>query len=189
MSLRDRVRARVETDQLDPELDALIAEAQSAVRRKFGPDRSTATPLVPITVKDSRGGRIIDLVRPLDEAVTNPAPVVTEYSQGFITGDSQILVKDTDYRILNGGCTLERLHEGWYHRRVSFGRLVTVAYVPVNDQAERDEVVIKLVIAALKYEAVQAVKVGDVSTTHSDYQRERERLLASLAPRSGMVLA
>lgn len=177
MALRDRVKERIETDLSVGELDSLIAEAQSAIRDRWGPDRGDE----PITVSLKGGGRIIDLSRPAD---VEEDVVVTEYSTytDFIIGGEGTVLEVEDYSIRNGGRTLDRVSCRW-------GSTVELAYTPVDDQAQRDEVAIKLVKLSIEYAAASKVTVGDVSTDHVDYEAEREKLLGSLSPRKGLLLA
>ena len=173
MALLDRVKERTETDLTDGELTSLIAEAQAEIRERYGPDRSVAAP---IAVSVDGGSPLLNLTRPLDAAQT--VSVVEYVGYGFDAPSQTTLAAD-DYRVRNGGRSLLRLSDGT-NARSSWGDRVVVTYVPVDDQPQRDEVTIKLVILALQYEGVERRHVGDVTTDHSDYQRERERLLGSL---------
>lgn len=180
----DTIRRRVETDLLDGELDQLIADAQLVIRTIWGPDRDVGAPLV-VSVDQPRN--IINLNRPADE---DEDVEIVESSIGFVAPDTLTLEAD-DFRIRNGGRTIERLGTGtnpgrWY---AGWERRVTVTYVPQDDQAQRDEVVIKLVILGIQYEGLGKAKVGDVDITHADYSKERGRLLDSLNPRPGLLLA
>lgn len=200
MALLDRVKERVESDLSDTELGNLITEAQRAISERFGPDRNTSSP---ITVTLDGGTRTLDLARPLDTAQT---VVVTEYLgsvpdstlddwAGAVLEETATVLQATDYRVRNGGRTLERIFTG-PNSRARWGTRVDVTYVPVDDQAKRDEVVIKLVALAVEYEGVVERRAGDTSTVHAlhgggggtIYQDERDQLLATLAPRSGLFL-
>lgn len=186
MALLDRLLERVESDLTPPELEAILAEAQEEIRSRFGPDRSTADPLVPITVEMVGGAVFLDLARPLDAAED---AVVTEHDGHESTATTSVLVVDEDYRVLNGGRTLRRIAGGDYSRNEWASR-VTLAYVPVDDQPARDEVALKLALLAIDYQGGRRYdRVGDSSTGYADYQTDRERHLASLAPRKGMMLA
>jgi hypothetical protein len=106
---------------------------------------------------------------------------------------------DTDYRVWNAGRGLQRLPTG-PNNRLYWGPMIEVTFVPVNDQAQRDEVAIKLVILAVQYQGVIEQRVGDVQTVHGIrstgsggagplvYSDERDRLIGTLMPRAGLML-
>lgn len=177
MATLAQVRARVETDLADPDLVALLSDAQLAISERHGPDRDTAAPL---TVDLLGGRRFVEVTRPID--VAEPF-TVTELRDGIET-----VLADTEFRLWDGH-TLERLNEPCW------GEVVTISYVPVDDQARRDEVEIKLVMLAVEYEGVTERSVGDVDTRHFGsgeaggiiYSDERETLLESLSPTRAVV--
>jgi hypothetical protein len=181
MALLDRVKERIETDLSDAELQRLIDEANEEIIARYGPHADSTAP---ITVSVRGGGRVIDLIRPID---TDEDIVVTEYSTaGFIVGESGTLLGADDYRVRNGGRTLDRLSGGYSTR---WGGTVEITYTPVNDGNQRQEVTIKLVALAIEYGPYEKRTVGDVSTDHVDYAKEREKLIGSLNPRKGLLLA
>ena len=190
MALLDRVQARVETD-LDPEeLQRLIDEALSEIEDRFGP---IADPANPITVTRDGDRRRLDLARPID---ADHDIEVAEHVSSWGTGETTTELAADDFRLRNGGRTLERLATGT-NARTRWGTRVDVTYVPVNDGNQRQEVTIKLVQLAVEYEGVAIRRVGDTATTHTSgaaagnliYGQEREKLLQSLAPRGGMLIA
>lgn len=167
------VRARAETDLADPALQKLIDDAVSEIVQRHGPAGQ-------VVVELDGSGRLLDLVRPVG------AGAVT-ISERASDGTSVALAAD-DWRSMHGGRTLERLGDGTNPAARWAGR-VTVTYTPVDDAARRDEVTVKLAVLALNYEGVQSRTVGDVQTRHADYAAEREKLVASLSPRPGLLLA
>lgn len=183
MALLDRVKTRVETDLSDTELELLIAEAQAEIVRRWGPDRDTEAP---ITVTVDGGGAIVDLKRPLD--ADEDVVVVEHQGYGFVSASEDLTLATDDYEIRNGGRTLARLSTGTNssHR---WGYRASITYVPADDQPQRDEVVIKLVKLAIQHEEVSSERVGDTQTSHLDYTEEREKLIGSLNPRPGLLLA
>lgn len=194
-ALLDRVKARVESDLSDAELQALITEAQDAIADRYGPAAGAGA----ITVTIDGGTRTLDLVRPaaaitsVTEHLGSVADAALDDWAGEIYEDTQTVLAAGDYRIRNGGRTLERIFTG-PNARARWGTRIDIVYTPVSDQTRRDEVTIKLVALAVEYEGVVDRRVGDTMTTHAVrgggggtiYQDEREQLLGSLAPRGGL---
>jgi len=176
MSMLDRVKERIETDLSDDELTLMLNEANQDVINRYGPH---ADPDAPITVTvDASRRRALDIVRPIDTAY----PVVITES----VHDELELLADGDYRVLNGGRTLQRI--GGAFGNGQWGDLVDVAYVPVADGNQRQEVIIGLVQLEAERRGVKSHKAGDLSVEAVDYVGERERLLQSLAPRRGLFV-
>jgi hypothetical protein len=203
MALLETVKDRIESDLSDPDLNGLISEAQSAIAERFGPPRD---PEAPITVLRDGLRRKIDLIRPLDAAETFTvtelwAPIPDVFSPDddedltFGVSPQPLVLATNDVRIWHGGRTLERLLTGTNPRR-EWAPIVQVTYVPLDDQLRRDEVAVKLVVLAASYEGISERQVGDVRTIHTanrsgsptGYAEERERLLASLEPRRGLLI-
>lgn len=190
MTLLDRVQARIETD-LDPdELQRLIDEADQEIIERFGPH---ADPDDPITVTVDGRRRKLDLARPADEA---EGLAVTEHLTAWGLGDQATTLAADDWRLANGGRTVERLASG-SNARSRWGDRVEVTYVPHDDANQRQEVIVKLVQLAVEYRGVASERVGDTTTSYTSgalagglvYSAEREKLLGSLAPRKGLVIA
>lgn len=181
MGLLERIQHRVETDVVPDELEALIAEAQDEIAATHGPVRS----VTPITVDLRGGGTSLDITRPIDTAEDVE---VIEYDSLEATADDTTL-SATDFRIVNGGRTIERVNGG-PNSGVLWAPRVTVAYIPVDDTAKRDEVTIKLVMLALDYNSGRRYdRIGDASAGYADYQTDRSRLIASLSHRPGLLMA
>jgi hypothetical protein len=178
VSVLDRLLLRVQTDVSPEELQRMIDEALVAVEDFWGPPADSSNP---ITVTLPGGGRILDIGRPIDTAYS--VAIQERYPYGYwFTGDVPVTLTSTDYRILNKGRTIERLPTGTNGAQ-RWGQEVAVSYVPVNDVDQRQEVAIKLVQLSLSYQAVNSKSIGDVNESYLDYQGERDKLLASLAPR------
>lgn len=212
------VRARFETDLPDQTIQATLDDAVQEIETRFGPYRD---PDNPISVTLSGARRILSLPRPLDE--TQPVEIVEHWLTGGLDVewpewdetvelgewwwedsppvddvDTPTTLADDDYRVWNGGRTLERLFTGT-NPRIKWGMRADITYVPVDDTPRRDEVVTKLAILALQYQGVIEQKVGDVTNTYGMrssasggsplvYAEERERLLSSIQPRHGLTL-
>lgn len=190
------VRARFETDLPDEALQALIDEATSDIESRFGPYRDAENPIT-VTIEGRR--RRLDLLRPLDATEAESIIIVEHHSAWGFSETEQTLTAD-DYRIWNGGRTLERIRTGT-HPRHHWPDRVDVTYVPVDDTLKRDEVAVKLVILGLNYQGVIDQQIGDTKTTYGQrsagqnpgqsplfYNVERDNLLKTLQPRSGLLL-
>ena len=179
-----RVKERIETDLSDAELQAMIDKVNAEIEARFGPNAE-------ITVhldgdRELAGDRrFLSLTRPADQAQTI---TVVE-----IDGTTETTLAADDFRVLHRGRTLER-RVGGTNGRLTWQRLVKVTYTPVSDARQRDEVTIKLVQLDITYRGLDKQEgAGDFSrsgsVTADAYPRERDALLAQLAPRRGMVLA
>lgn len=172
MALIDRVKERLSPDLSDDELNLLIEEATGEIVRRYGHAVSAG----PVTVTLSGGNRSLFLDRPLD--------LGADVEVVEIDGDLETTLTADDFHVWHGGRLLERLSTGT-NARSRWSNLVTVTYVPIDDTARRDETVIKLVKLSIDYEGgVSREDIDGYSTTFSDYTKERESLLASLAPSS-----
>lgn len=188
---------RIETDVSDSELERMIDTENQEIIQRFGPH---ADPENPITVRMDGGGVTLDLLRPLDVAED---ATVTEFWRSDPFGEpvQTELVLDTDYRVWFGGRTLERLATGVFQDR-TWGRSagldrfgwgghagwVVLEYVPVNDGDQRAEVILQLVELRLRFNPVTQAQIGNVIEYPRDYRTQRESLLATLAPRKGLLL-
>jgi hypothetical protein len=184
MAILDRIKKRVETDLDDSELQLLIDEANQDIISKLGPH---ANPGAPIEVLVEGWRKKIVLSRQID--VTEDIEI-TEYITGGGWGEESYVLATDDYRIWPSGYIIERLATGSY-ARWSWGDRVKFVYVPVNDGDQREEVIIKLVILSIEYEPAPGLRsktLGDVTTSSADYQAERDKLIASLVPRGGLMM-
>ena len=179
MALIDRVKERIETDLSDAELQLMIDEVTAEIERRYGA-------IAQMTVSREGGGGFIVLRLPIDEAL---AIAVVEFDPRNEAGaDAQLTLAADDYRIRNGGLTLERLIDGT-NGRERWAPLVEVTYTPQSDQAQRDEVTIQVVQLEIADMGLAAEKAGDWSATHRNTAAERERLIAGLDKRGGLVMA
>ena len=186
MAILDRVKLRTQTDLTDGEIQSMIDEANQDIISKYGPH---ADPTNPITVMLDGYRHNLIMPRAID-VTASPAPVFIEYWYDF-AGETPITLGVNDYRIWPPGYKVERTNFGnmpgsWPN--FNWGRKVQVTYVPVNDGNQREEVMIKMVIIAIQYDAFKQQTVGDYSGQTSDYITERNNLLDSLAPRHGLLV-
>lgn len=183
MPLIDRVKERVEHALTDPELQRFIDEANQEIIDRWG---ANADPALPITVTLDGDRQVLSLPRPVDSA--HPV-AITEYVSGHPVGaETATTLAADDWRPWHGGRTLQRL-AGGTNARSRWGDRIAITYTPRNDGNQRQEVIIKLVQLAVEYQGVSERTVGDHRQKNADYQTERERLIGSLAPRGGLLLA
>lgn len=176
MAILDRVRERSETDLTDTELTSLITDAQDEILARYGA-------IAELTVEKDGGSRVLDLGRPIDTAEDLTIVEHTDYPRGTTT----LTLAASDYDVRNSGRTLQRLASGT-NGADYWAPKVSITYTPVNDQDQRDEVTIKVVLLSIQYDATSSTRVGDESEQNLDYRRERDRLIASLSPRRGSLL-
>lgn len=190
MALIDRVKARIETDLGDGELQSMIDAAAADIVARYGP-------LAEITVYlgDDRDlaarRRFVHPLRPVD-ADEEIVVVEIEPANAGAAANETTLQPD-DYRLLHGGRVIERLVDGT-NGRLFWAPMVRLTYTPVSDQAQRDEVTIKLVQLDLSYRGLdKSERAGDWArggaTDPDAVTRERDALLASLAPRRNLTMA
>lgn len=176
MAILDRLRERSETDLTDTELNALIADATGEILDRWGA-------IEPITAEKRGGSVVLDIARPIDDGETL---TIVEHIGYPETTTTTTLVAG-DYDVQNGGRTVIRLASGT-NRAARWAPKVTLTYTPISDQDERDEVIVKVCLLSIEYDATQSTRVGDASSQSLDYRDEREKLIASLAPRKGNLL-
>jgi hypothetical protein len=188
MALLDRVKERTGSDLSDSELTSMITAITEELDARFGAAGETTVELGDPTDPSSRFLRSLRLVRPAD---TGETITITERDPGN-TGnatDETTLAAD-DFRVLNGGRTLQRLNGGT-NPRDFWAPLVSVTYTPTGQAAQREEVVIKLIQLDLSYRGgLRSEKAGDYAFTLSgDQMADREAILQTLEDRRGMVMS
>lgn len=179
MALIDRVKARVETDLSDAELQAMIDAVVAEIEARFGVNAA-------ITVHLEGGAEFLALARPLDAAQAITAVEIEPRSEGAAA--SQTTLAANDYRVLHGGRTLERLVDGT-NGRSQWAPLVKITYTPVSDAKQREEVVIQVVQIEIQACGLTSERAGDWQATYPDLASEREKLIATLALRRGLAMA
>ncbi len=122
--------------------------------------------------------KYLSLTRPYGSSIT-----IVE-----ILGTDETALSADDFRILDGGRTLERLSDGT-NGRLLWEKLVKVTYTPLSDDERREEVVIQVVQLGVEFRGLKAEKSGDYSVTFADYKAERNVLIGSLTPRRGVVMS
>ncbi len=185
MALLDRLKERVETDLSDAELQLILDEINTEIVERYGPEGEITEILD--TQRDLKGYRKFHkLDRPID---TGQAVTVVETEPASASGAPHETTLDaTDFRVVHRGRTIERLITGT-NGREHWAELVTVTYTPVSKQAQRDEVAIEIAKLQVRAGGVSAERAGDFQATYPDLHAEREKLLTSLTPMQGLVLA
>ena len=153
------VKALVSTSKSDTEIQAVIDREEAEVIRLYGAHYVAATS---VSETLSGGGRYLLLRRAVTSVTT-------------VTEDSAVLTSSA-YRMWSSRGSLERLpvYSTW-------GEVVVVSYVPVDDSAQRRPVIIELVRLALEHTAMRSESVaGEYSYTAPVWMVERGNLLRSL---------
>ena len=190
MALIDRVKERTGADLSDAELEAMISGIGAEIDARVGPSGPIEVTLGdPLTAESGQQvlpvARAIDVAQPVTVIEIDPVDTGAAYDEVELDG--------TDYRILHGGRTLQRLRGG-SHPSSYWAPLVRLTYSPIGDQAARDEVTIRLIQLDLSYRGlIKSERAGDYqwagSVSSDSYMAERNALIDSLAPRGGLVLA
>ena len=171
MSTLTRIQERVETDLTGTELQSMIDEVVAEIERRFGVEGS-------IIVYLDGDRKYLSLIR--------ESSTITSIKE--ILGTDETTLETDDYRVLDGGRTLERLGTGT-NGRLLWEKLVKVTYVPASKAEEREEVVIQVVQLGIEYKGIRSEKSGDSTVQFADYKIERDALIGALTPRRGMVMA
>lgn len=167
------VRAQIDTDLLDADLQVLLDDADAEITRRYGALAAHSEDL-------QAGGVVIMLSR--------KAASISTVKERVRVGDTltEYSLDATDYALRADGRTVERLNTGlnpWSEWRGT----VAVAYVPADQTATRKRVELDLVRLALQYRAVSSQGVGGQNISHVDYNAEREKLLAVLTHRGNLI--
>lgn len=169
------LREHVETDLAESALQRLIDDADQAVVDRFGPHGSATE-----TVTDDIDADPLGVYVFLGRAASAIASVV-EYTSASV---SRTLAA-SDYRLVHGGKTLQRLTTGTTPATVWGYRVVVEYYPSTADNPRRRRIVIDLCKLTLTYGGyIKSERAGDYqsssSLTPDAYQRERERLMSEL---------
>jgi hypothetical protein len=191
MSLLDRIKERASPDMSDDELNAMIAGIVAEISARVGPVGTVTAHLGDLSAPEDANFRTLKLNLPAD--LTQPI-VVAECNPGNSgAAAAQLLLTAADFRILHGGRTLQRLNSG-PNPAEFWAPSVTATYTATGPaQAQRDEIVIKLMLIDLSYKGLlKSERAGDYQWTGStdSYTGERDALLSGLGnPSGGMVFA
>lgn len=190
MALLDRVKARTGSDLSDSELQDMIDAIVSEMDARFGPDGQISIELGDPTDPWSRELRTLRLLRPLDTA--QAVTIVERFPADSGLAGNDITLDATDYRVLHGGRTLQRL-TGGTNGRAYWAPMVSVTYTPIGMTAARDEATIKLIQLDLSYRGLmKSERAGDyqwAAAQGANFADERESIFDGLAISSGLVMA
>lgn len=190
MALIDRVKERTGTDLSDDELNAMITGITAEIEARFGPAGE-----ITVTSGDPadrhRWRRTLKLSRPIEAA--EPIAIVEIDPSDTGQAEAEIALVAADFRVLDGGRTLQRL-SGGPHGHAFWAPMVRLTYTPLGQAAAREEVTIKLIQLDLTYRGLlKSERAGDYqwsgSVASDSYTTERENLLASLASGARLVMA
>lgn len=185
MALLDRVKERIETDLSDGELQSMIDAVTAEIEGRFG-----ANGEITVFLGDDRdlaaGRQFLFPMRPVD---TGQAVTVVEIDPPN-AGDSgaRTALAADDFRVLGGGRVLERLVDGTNGRRF-WAPMVELTYTPVSDAGRREEVTIQVIRLEIEARGLTSERTGDWQASYPELAEAREKLIASLAPRRGVVMA
>jgi len=162
----DELRAQVKTDLDDTQLQAVIDREEVEVIRRYGAhyvDSATA-----ITEVCDGGGCSVWLKRRISS--------VSSITEAQSLGGTQTTLTSTQYYAVVGQGRIIRLTEG-----TSWGRYVSVSYVPADDSALRKQVLIELVRQALEQTTMKSENVaGEYSYQAPDWEQQRRALYRRL---------
>lgn len=162
------VRRKVQTALDDTDLTAIIAEEEAALVARLGAHGDGVTPITEIA---RRSGGSVWLKR--------PAVSVTSLSEAPYGGATFTTIDATSYYTypMQGRIDV-------YPASISDtdeSRIVSVVYVPADDQAARKRVLTELVRLALEQTAMRQESVaGEYSYTAPDWDVQRAKLYRSL---------
>ena len=165
----EAVREHVQTTMAEAAIQRLIDDADQTVVDTYGAHGPT------VQTDDLRSGpddRLLFLQRPAATITT-----VTEY----VDETNLTALDPTDYRLINGGTTLERITSG-ANVRSSWGFRTLVVYVISSDENPRRRgVVIDLVRLAINNPGgITRERAGDYSVEHGSYEEQQGKILGRL---------
>ena len=156
------VRAMVTTGMLDTPLQAIINREEAIMVERCGEHYVDATTHITEVIQGGYGQLFLSRKVSSIFRVTEDGVVLSQ------TND--------DFQVWESGGILLRQVSG-----TTWGSVVSVIYVPYNDNERRKAVLIELVRLALDRMAMKSENVaGEYSYTAPDWEYERARLLRSL---------
>lgn len=159
------VRRKVQTDLDDTDLLDIITDEENEVIRRCGAHGDGVTAVT--EVYDGRERVNLFLRR--------PAVSVSSVTTAAKGGGTASAVSATSYQVWDNEGRIEHLGGSWG------SGIVTVTYVPVDDQARRRQVIVELVRLAVEQTAMKSESVGgEYSYQAPDWEQQRARLYRRL---------
>lgn len=188
MALLDRIRERTGSDLSDAELSAMIDGITAELDALLGPAGPITVEIGDLLQPYAEQLVTLRLTRPADPA--QPITIIESLPGNSGAAAARTTLADGDFRLLHSGRTIIRRSDG-PHARSFWAPLIEVTYTPIGEQAARDEATIKLIQLDLSYRGgLKQERAGDYQMTLADdFTAEREKIIAGLAQRRGMVMA
>lgn len=166
----DELKEFITTDIDDDTLQTLIDAAEAEIIEKCGALASQ--------VDEFRDSSLKTLL-----LLTRNATSITTVVEEILSGgayESTTLASD-DYTLRHDGRMIERLQDGTNYRS-TWGDVVTITYVPVDDTDKRKIATVNLVRLDIDYQGMKSEKIGDYSYTTREYNNERAKIINGLKP-------
>lgn len=167
------VQEYLETDLTNAQIDDLIADADRLIVRAYGPHTADGD----VTEQDRGLSRRLHFDRPFGAIVE-----VVEYD----SRDEPLTLAVDDFRVWDDGFTLERLDTGT-NPRTFWNVRVDVTGTPADDDGIRKRVTLDLCRLSAEWDSQSTSRRGDFSTSSSDYEGQRDAILARCSSGSGLV--
>jgi len=162
------VRARIETDLPDAEIQRAIDAEEAAIIDLFG----AHTANIVETRRPGEGDERLTTSRPISAVVS----ITETYTATY--GETTTTLAASDYAV-EGRRTIRRKIGGTYPR-TEWAPLVTITYTPTADTARRSLALMDLVHLAITYSPTSQETVGDVRTQTGDRDADRAKILRRL---------
>lgn len=160
-------KAFIETDLSDTALQMLIDSEEAEIVYQIGAIASQVDDIV---------GENLSNIITLTRRASSITSIVEKVGSGTYTSTT---LASNDYSLRHYRI-LERLSSGT-NQANTWGNIVTVTYVPVDDTARRKMVTVDLIKLAIVYNGLDSKRTGDYSEAQKkDYQAERERIISRL---------
>lgn len=170
----DDVQLHVETDLDDDALQRLMDAEEAEIVTRFG-SHGAADGTGPTVTRRVPGGDLFAFLGQRSVSITQVDETI-----GSSSGETTTTLSADDYQSWDDGRSLRRLNDGTNARDL-WGKFMDITFVGFDDRDRRKRVLIDLVKLSVQYEAAKSSKIGDVSVSFTDYQKERESILSTMA--------
>ena len=170
-----QMREHIENDLSDTELQRVIDAAEQDIVQRYGPHVTQTDEL-----DECQLSTALFLSRPA-------ATITTVTEEIHVSGDiDQTVLSANDYDLTADGFRLRRLSSG-DNPRATWGDVVVIAYVPVDESSKREGVEIAMVKLDIQFGGLDSEKVGDYAATQQKYEENRNKALSRLQKRMGIA--